>query len=149
MVETSGNLWHFHTQGRWVVVTTNGSVRKDGCAVMGRGVARDASEKFLKLPKLLGLALKTNGNQVYAWEEYRIFTFPVKRDWYESADLGLINDSAKMLVSLTEELGLLRVYMVRPGCGNGHLTWDAVKPILAPLLDDRFVVVERPHGNRM
>ena len=47
MIETSGNLWHFHTQGRWVVTTTNGSVRKDGCAVMGRGVAREAAAKLL------------------------------------------------------------------------------------------------------
>ena len=37
-----------------------------------------------------------------------------------------------------------KVYMARPGCGNGQLKWEDVKPLIAPILDDRFIVVERP-----
>ncbi len=37
-----------------------------------------------------------------------------------------------------------KVYLVRPGCGNGQLKWEDVKPLIAPILDDRFIVVERP-----
>lgn len=143
MIETSGDLWAFHTQGRWVVVTTNGSVRKDGCAVMGRGVAREAAQKFPTLPKQLGHVLRLTGNRVFEWPEHRLFTFPVKHQWQEGADIGLIRESAKELALMVDRVTLLRVYLVRPGCGNGGLRWEAVKPVLAPLLDDRFVVVQR------
>lgn len=143
MREIVGNLWTFHTQGRWVVVTTNGSVRKDGCAVMGRGVALEAARKFPELPQQLGRSVKAFGNRVYSWPEYRVFTFPVKYRWHERADLSLVEQSAKELTDRIAGFRLSRVYMVRPGCGNGRLAWETVKPVLAPLLDDRFIVVEK------
>lgn len=37
MKEAVGNLWDFHEQGKWIVITTNGSVNMAGYAVMGRG----------------------------------------------------------------------------------------------------------------
>jgi hypothetical protein len=36
-----------------------------------------------------------------------------------------------------------RVVLPRAGCGNGGLNWEmAVRPVLADILDDRFIALE-------
>ena len=40
MNEVNGNLWDSNAD--IIVITTNGAVRKDGAAIMGRGVALQA-----------------------------------------------------------------------------------------------------------
>lgn len=51
MKEVYGDIWEYHKQGYWIVITTNGFVKKNGCAVMGRGVAKQAVTKYPSLPK--------------------------------------------------------------------------------------------------
>ena len=145
MKEVAGDIWDFHNQGHWIVITTNGSVRKDGCAVMGRGVAKQAAERFPSLPREVGKRIQQGGNRMWLVAGTGIFIFPVKHNWWEKADLNLIEESAKELarISITEP-----VYMVRPGCGNGGLDWKDVRPILEKYLDDRFVVVEISEDKR-
>lgn len=143
MKEVTGDLWAYHAQGAWVVITTNGIVAARGTAVMGRGVAQQAAQRFPLLPRALAMNLTQSGNHVYAFPFCRVITFPVKAHWRDRAAPGLIRQSVKELVDLVDAGGgvPLPVYLVRPGCGNGGLRWAAVKPLLAPL-DDRFVVVE-------
>ena len=74
--------------------------------------------------------------------ENKLITLPVKHNWREKADLRLIEESCGSLVHHVDNLHLLEVYMVRPGCGNGGLDWKDVKPILEKYLDDRFVMVQ-------
>ena len=146
MKEVQGNIWDYHEQGYWIVITTNGTIRKDGACVMGRGVAKETAVKYPDLPKKLGKFLKDFTNTVYPFAEYRILTFPVKHNWWEKADINLIEESCQRLLDWItyhfSPAGLVPVYMVRPGCGNGQLNWEDVKPILEKYLDDRFVVVE-------
>ena len=145
MKEVSGDVWDHHNQGHWVVITVNGSVRKDSCAVMGRGVAKQAAERFPNLSSELGERIRIGGNKVWVMVNYGIFTFPVKHNWWEKADLTLIEQSARELSQVHVEPP---IYMVRPGCGNGGLDWKDVKPILERYLDDRFVVVEIGENKR-
>lgn len=38
MREINGsNIWDFYNKGFWIAITTNGTVKKNGEAVMGRG----------------------------------------------------------------------------------------------------------------
>lgn len=141
MLETSGNIWDFHSKGEWIVITTNGSVRRDGCCVMGRGVAREAATRFPSLPSALGACIKTNGPRVQFFSDLKLFAFPVKHHWSDTADMGLIELSSHQLVAEATTLDLSRVYLVRPGCGNGHLQWKDVKPVISRILDSRFIVV--------
>ena len=145
MKETKGNIWDFYDQGYWVAIPTNGTVKENGEAVMGRGVALQAKQRFTDLPRVLGKSIQFCGSIVIVlgtppFLNYRLVSFPVKRNWWEKADLKLIEDSCRSLATSWAEG--MSVYMPRVGCGNGRLSWKDVKPILEKYLDDRFVVVE-------
>lgn len=80
-----------------ICITTNGFINSKGLSVMGRGVAKTASEKWPKLPHLLGTALKVHGNNVYLFgglqDKPLVLTFPVK------PDSGISNIAASNVVS--------------------------------------------------
>ena len=137
MIEVTGDLWVYPGDVR--VITTNGTIKKDGSCVMGRGCALEAAKKWPTLPRVLGERIQRYGNQVHYLLDYNLFTFPVKHNWYEKADLGLIKQSAEQLQELL--LSSYRCVMPRPGCGNGKLSWELVKPVLASILDDRFYII--------
>ena len=141
MKEITGNIWDYYDKGNWIVLTTNGTVRKDGACVMGRGVALQAKQRFPNLPFMLGSFISITGNKSYWFRSYRIITFPVKHNWWEKAILGLIENSCNLLVK--DFPANFPIYMVRPGCGNGGLEWKDVKPVLEKYLDDRFIVVQK------
>lgn len=152
MLETYGNLWEMADQGcDALVITTNGYVRKDGLAVMGRGIAKEAAYNFPKLPYELGIQIRKNGNNCYVFPNpgFDLVTFPVKPmygpegepGWRAKAQLGLIEKSARQLVALANRYDWTDVIMPRPGCGFGGLKWEKVRPLLAPILDDRFTAV--------
>jgi hypothetical protein len=143
MREITGNLWDYHAKGKWVCITTNGSVRRDGYAVMGRGVAYEAAQRFPGLQEHLGRVLTRSGNHVWPFVRWGVATFPVKYRWMEKADIDLIEQSAYELEEKMSALNAKEVYLVRPGCGNGGLQWENVKPILVPILNDNFIIVER------
>ena len=144
MREQTGNLWTHHAAGDWIAITTNGIVRRDGTAVMGAGLAKQAALRFPTLPGLLGEALRTQGNQLMAWPAFRLFTFPTKYDWKQPSELALIDASARALLAYIQSHQIQTVYLPRPGCGLGQLEWSAVRSILAPLWDDRFVILTPP-----
>ena len=147
MKESTGDLWD--AKPEFIrCITTNGIVKKDGCAVMGKGVALQAARRFPKLLRLLGKYLKEFRNSVHSFgSEYRIISFPTKDDWREDSSLEIIEESCQRLRDAFEytELGYFvkKIYMPRPGCGCGNLNWKDVKPILEKYLDDRFIVVDR------
>lgn len=139
MKEITGDLWDFHKAGHWVVITTNGDVTRAGLAVMGRGVAREAALRFTGIAAELAYRLRVHGNHVHAFGgERHLLTFPVKHHWQERADLELIKRSVEELKDAAQ--GFDTIYMPRPGCGNGKLKWEDVRPLLVGL-SDRFVVV--------
>lgn len=158
MREIKGDLWDVAEalQADAVVITTNGFVKKNGEAVMGRGVALEAKQRWGDLPRLLGASIRKFGNKLHAFTlelpngtSQTIITFPVKTNWWEKADPELIYHSALNLKVWAEHLSynIKCIVLPRPGCGNGGLEWERVKPILEKWLgDDRFVVVHKEIG---
>lgn len=157
MVEVTGNLWTFPADVR--VITTNGTVKKNGECVMGRGCAFEAKRMFPEVSFILGQMLKSGGNRVHVLRyadtlaqavtqeklEWLV-TFPVKHNWYEKADLDLIRLSTGQLFTEANCHKWKSIVLPRPGCGNGQLSWADVKPILEPILDDRFHVITFEKG---
>jgi hypothetical protein len=144
MLEVVGDIWDYHDQGHWVAITTNGCVKTSGSAIMGRGVALQAAEKWPELPRELGKWIRSNGNVVYMSIKKRLFTFPTKHDWRSDSDIDLIEQSARRLRWLAGAFSLQGpIYLPRPGCGNGRLEWSEVEPLLSVIFDSRFVVVSQ------
>lgn len=157
MQEITGNIWEkyekglHYNDGTYIVIPTNGFVRKNGTCVMGRGLALQAAKKFPELGKQLGDRIKEYGNVIFTFCNINIITFPVKHNWWENADLKLIEQSAKDLATIYKYnlSGLpTPVYLPRVGCGNGKLNWKDVKPILEKYLDDRFIICDNGSGNK-
>ncbi len=145
MREIQGDLFEQRVDA--TCITTNGYVKTNGQAVMGRGVALQAAERWPDLPRHLGERIRQSGNHVgvLAHNEMAgwIVAFPVKYHWRKPANTDLIRQSTEELVMLARQMRWNTVALPRPGCGNGGLSWSVVRRILEHWLDDRFVVVER------
>ena len=153
MIEKTGDIW---TSGAdWICITTNGFVKKDGRAVMGRGIALQATKKMPFVAALLGKKIHENGNIVQSigtsYGDYHtgfshMVSFPTKNDWHEDSKMELIKKSCHQLRSMFNEIPPvgqrgMRIAIPRPGCGNGKLIWSNVKPVIEEILvEDNFEV---------
>jgi len=142
MKEQETNIWSWLGHGV-IAITTNGSLTRDGRAIMGRGVARQAVEQFPDLPRQLGKLLQSGGNHVYQITP-ELVSFPVEETPWSLPAPELIRQSAVELRQLADQHGWNLVVVPRPGCGGGGMRWEEVRPILTELFDDRFIVVGAP-----
>lgn len=154
-----------------VCITTNGFVKQNGLAVMGRGCAYELAQLFPYAPKLLGAAIRRHGNitqAIFMSNDVIVLAFPVKPDWviydgnnvvahaahhyrigqkvpgfHAKADIELIKQSAIQLLAWANEGNYTSIALPRVGCGAGELSWDVVYPILNSILDDRFIAVTK------
>lgn len=165
MKEAFGNMLHMDADA--LVITTNGFVKSNGQAVMGRGIAQQVAKHLPGFPKALGNLLRFRGNSVHfvmRHSDMALVTMPVKPasvifdgtnvvahathhfnigdtapGFWAKAQLDIIERSAHQLVDLANANHWNTVILPRPGCGAGELNWTDVKPILDAILDDRFI----------
>lgn len=140
------DLWDLYREGKTICLTTNGIVRKDGLAVMGKGVAFQATHRIPGIQKALGKHLIERGNYGHYFPEFRVISFPVKHHWKDRASLELIGSSCDFLHGLCAVLdnSICPVYLPKPGCGSGQLDWSDVRPLVKSLVDSgRVVIVDR------
>lgn len=138
MIEICSDLWDYTADCR--VITTNGSIKRNGQAVMGRGIAAQAAIRYPELPLLLSRSIKKQGNHLYMLGD--LCMFPVKHNWWEQADILLIQRSAEELAELANMYSSKVFASPRPGCGNGGLLWRDVKPILESILPVNVHIVD-------
>jgi hypothetical protein len=147
MIEHHGDLFeHLHTVGHIIGLSTNGTIKRDGRGVMGRGCALEAALRYPILPLVLGQHLKHNGN-VPGWLEVltnasptRIVCLPVKHQWYQKADIDLIIMSIQWLDEQAKSHKEVTFHVPRLGCGNGRLSWLLqVRHLMASLPDNCMV----------
>ncbi len=146
MKEVTGDIWSYPARIR--CITTNGDINKAGLAVMGRGVALQATQRWPHIRKTLATYLLADGNKVHNLGAFSvgsgdilIYSFPVKHHWHEKADVSLIVQSAQELVEIVGSYSD-PIVLPKPGCGNGQLDWIMVKPWIEDILDDRFHVID-------
>jgi hypothetical protein len=160
MREAKAELFDFIGQAEFICITTNGTVKNNGCAVMGRGCALQAKTRWAGIDAHLGSLIRSGGNYPYYlgmldrfknWrkdctvrfaQETALLSFPVKRSWNNMADINLIVQSAYVLKQRLIAWTNYTAVIPRPGCGNGGLNWEQhVRPALVNILDDRFLVI--------
>ncbi len=144
MQEQQTDIWTF-SGNAVIAITTNGSTTRDGRCIPGRGVAREAAERFPELRKRLGELLQGGGNHVYEIMP-GLVSFPVEDTPFSQPDKRLIRQSAAELRQLADKHGWQLIVVPRPGCGGGGLNWQEVRPLLEDLFDERFIVVSAQAG---
>lgn len=150
-----------------ICVTTNGHFTTSGLAVMGGGCAGEAARRWPEVPKRLGKLLKQfranvpfvigavdeGANHLELTSDLiekkqfkcLIFSFPTINNLMRGSEIDLIRQSATMMVEQANKYKLKQIILPRPGVGIGGLSWADVKSVIAPLLDDRFVIVSFEH----
>ena len=151
----------------FICVTTNGFVKSDGKAVMGKGIAKQISDKLPNISYKLGQLIKKNGNIVQPIGKHKdtiILSFPVKpisavydgsnvvehmKDrfqigdtvpgWACKADVEIIIKSTMQLKKITEKYDRI-VYLPKPGCGAGELDFKDIQPILEGNLNSNVFI---------
>ena len=165
MREAKGNMLDMDCDA--LVITTNGFVKSNGECVMGRGIAKQISRALPWIAGELGNKLNTLGNVPHFLGQHNnvdLVSFPVKPrsvkfdgsnavghamsqfrvgesvpGFYAKADPQLIVESARKLVQLTDQMNWKTVLVPRFGCGAGELSWADIRPLVEPILDDRFI----------
>jgi len=138
-----GDIWKYYKKKNTaIVIPTNGTLKNNDEAIMGRGLAKDVKDKIHGFAKLLGIQIFAWGNHVYNVKK-NIYSFPTKHKWFYKSDLKLIKRSCKELVKLVDRDGYKKVILPRVGCGNGKLNWKDVKLILKKYFDDRFYIIRK------
>lgn len=145
MTEIKGELWdHYGASGYTILITTNGTVTKQQKCVMGRGCALEARGRFPGIDLELGKKIRAHGNIVQPLRGGSIYSFPVKHHWSDDADPRLILTSACELALIAYENSHQRFILPRPGCGNGHLSWEnEVRGLIGDFLPDNVVVITK------
>lgn len=152
-----------------IAITTNGFIKNNGAAVMGRGIAKQISQRFPGIEYRVGAHIYQEGNIVNligTFEGTKIITFPVKPKgfyvkrknqivkhmrgriksgnwcpgWAAVAWKPIIKNSAYQLRNMIDKEGWENVYLPKPGCGAGELEWKEIKPMLEEILDDRVII---------
>lgn len=149
MLEATGDMWDTIRFDLFQVraITTNSSITPKGENVMGAGTALQAAQRYPALRAVHGALLRGCGNHCFYLPSWNLMTFPVKDAVEEDAQPWIIVRSCVEATALVNEHDLQGVLLPRPGCGVGGLTWEKVKPIIEPLLDNRFVVVNYEPGS--
>jgi len=150
MREHKGDLWaDFGHPYHRIAISTNGFVKRDGRAVMGRGCAKQATQLFRGIELLLGAYIKTNGNipgyllidgESSLPTGDRLMILPVKHNWWERADATLVKRSIAFLAYEAGRDKQWTFHVPRLGCGNGKLDWGRLVKPWMDVLPDNVVV---------
>lgn len=138
-------LYENRKHGSIFIIPTNGSVNAKGRAVMGRGLAYDASQRYDTLSAQLGSCIKNAGNRCFYFPLECFVTFPVKEQWFDTASLHLIGQSCQQTNELLRQHKdeIQKIFIPHVGCGNGRLQWRLVRPILERRCEGNYTIVSR------
>ena len=137
-------MWSVFNDSDLFLITVNSTLKTNGNLVMGRGIAKEAKDRFPILPVIAGAYLEKAGLDQQFFGIARqlipgnpIGLFQVKHHYRSDATLNLIKESSKMLANiLSSESDLSRVHLNAPGIGNGRLNTEPVFKLIGEILGD-------------
>lgn len=118
------------------VVTTNSYVRSDGCLVMGRGAALEATRRLPGIALECGSLVREKAVKgLYGFLLVRrdFGLFQVKYHFRDTANLEVVARSAEMMARQARRYSDLTFALNYPGIGYGHRSEAEIEPILACL----------------
>lgn len=148
MILERGDMWSVFGKTDLFLITTNPIINKQGLAVMGRGIAKEASDRFPSIRRDFASHMQ-NLRATDTWPSYcdligrydnqDVGFFMVKNHWSEPADLDVIRRSVNELYDWDVDCEFRRVDLNFPGIGNGRLSRKQVLPIIEKLPDSVHV----------
>jgi len=146
-----GDIWSVYEQADLFLITTNATLKGNGALVMGRGLARQARDRFSGLDMAWGQAIAGRCGHLGRyhllvsphWPRAKLGAFQVKQDYRHQADPRLIRKSVAALSGWCAAHPGAQVALNFPGIGNGRLSRSAVLPIIAQL-PDQVTIWEYP-----
>ena len=147
-----GNMWDVWNEADLFVISCNSYLKKDGSLVMGRGIAREARDKFEGVDDVLGAAVEKECGHLgrYSlivsreWQAGKKLAIgQVKRNFADKADIDLIRGFLVKLGLFAAENRDVKIHMNFPGIGNGGLKKGDVLPLLNRLLPDNVHVWQK------
>lgn len=150
MQERFGDIWSmFGEPGHIVLITTNGVVN-NGQLVMGRGIALEAVKRLHGIAETYGRIIYNApmvGERPFMAHKYHLIILEktgcgilqTKYHWRNPSPVELVRESLCLLEEYALENPDITLHTVWPGCGNGGLDRDQVRPFLQ-LLPDNVVV---------
>jgi hypothetical protein len=145
-----GDIWIYHKLGKIIVIPTNAGWKSDGSNVMGRGLAKQASEKFPELPFRYGDCCKRLEPHQY-FKDCHLILIPSKKlneqqpylSWQHESDKDTIITSLAWLQIHVKEFEGDKIYVPILGAGNGGMQKGLIKEIMDKYLtDSKFIGVE-------
>lgn len=119
----------------YVIITTNGIIKKNGELVMGAGLALLAAQQYPQLTKQLGKYVAEYGNRCFIVPKCNLISFPTKHHYKDKSDWMLIEKSlGELKLMINGRHNIEKIYMPRIGCRNGGLDWKEVKPLIEKIL---------------
>lgn len=152
-----GDVFELAPEGSVICITTNGEVKQNGDAVMGRGIALIANTSLKpishhsSLSRRLANYLLEYGNRAFHLGKYthvptgKVFTivsFPTKEGWRDPSLTPLISKSLSELLDMANRFGWENIYLPAPGTENGLLRWNDIQSLLVEL-DSRFTIITK------
>jgi O-acetyl-ADP-ribose deacetylase (regulator of RNase III) len=116
--------------------------------VMGKGIALEFKKRFPEMYK--DYVKKCKNGQVKLGEPYLyksiyepwIMNFPTKEHWWSVSQVKDIESGLDYLVKHYKEWGIASLAVPSLGCGEGHLEWRIVGPMLYRYLNKLDIPVE-------
>jgi hypothetical protein len=133
MNQKTCNLWLERASYRCIPII---GALNGGEAVMDKGIALEAANRFQGLTTDLGRLIASRGNHVHLIRD-DLVSFPVAQFAWAGPSLQIIQRSVRQLIQLVGDSPTL---LPRPGCDAGELDWDAVAEALGALPDNVTVI---------
>jgi hypothetical protein len=140
----TGDMWSAYDEADLFLLTANATIKRNGALVMGRGIARQARNRFRGLDEALGQQiLHICGNKgKYGllvsprWPAAKLGAFQVKRHYAQPASPTLILHSVTLLTAwCAAHPDITGIHLNFPGIGNGKLLRSEVLPMVQQLPD--------------
>jgi hypothetical protein len=144
MILEYGDMWKMYGKTPLWCFTGNSYIRKDGCLVMGRGLAKEVRDRVQGSDEIFGGLISIShghlgeyGLLVHVFPSQLLGLFQVKKHFRDKADLDLIAHSVESLLLLLHTVE--RIDLNYPGIGFGGLEEEDVRPIIERLPDNVHV----------
>lgn len=145
-----GDIWTIRRPLDLVVIPVSIGWDRNGCTVMGKGLARKAAQEDPSLPAWLGACMRVHGGDTPVLSRGLFLLFPTQPlrletpwlSWMAPENLGLLERGMKQLLHYQRADKRSRILLPGTlGCQTGKLTHQQVLPFLKRWWMNRYRLV--------